>query len=130
MHVRPGTPSDAPAVARIQAASPQAAQWDISGYPLLVAEHDDCTAGFLIWCETGPGEVEILNLAVDPAFRRRGAASALVAAVPSATIFLEVRESNQAAQALYRKAGFTKTGVRTAYYHHPTESAIVMTLKR
>ncbi|MCU1257537.1 MAG: rimI [Bryobacterales bacterium] len=130
MHVRAGTESDWSTVAEIQATSFEAAQWDVSGYPLLIAVDEDRSVGFLAWLETAPDEAEILNLAVDPAFRRRGAATALVAAVPRSMIFLEVRESNHAALSFYRKAGFTTAGVRFGYYHSPPESAIVMRLKK
>jgi ribosomal protein S18 acetylase RimI-like enzyme len=134
MHVRAGTESDSRDIGRIQAVSPEAAQWDLAGYPVLIAMLDGLTAGFLAWRETAPDEAEILNLAVHPSFRRRGVGLALVAAVPRPVVFLEARESNHAARALYRKAGFTESGVRLGYYSavhesHP-ESAIVMRLKR
>ena len=45
-------------------------------------------------------------------------------------IHLEVRESNQAAIALYRKAGFYVSGRRPAYYQNPTEAGIVMTAQK
>ncbi|MDN6127255.1 MAG: hypothetical protein L0I66_02520, partial [Tetragenococcus halophilus] len=44
-------------------------------------------------------------------------------------IFLEVRVSNQAAQNLYLKNGFNKTGHRTGYYSKPVEDALVMVKK-
>ena len=42
--------------------------------------------------------------------------------------FLEVRSTNQAAQALYEKCGFRSIARRTNYYTDPQEDAIVMTL--
>ena len=42
----------------------------------------------------------------------------------AARVFLEVRESNQAARGLYSKLGFRETGSRPAYYSHPVEDAI------
>ncbi len=131
MHVRAGKAADAAAVARIQAACPEASQWAwANDYPLLIAETRRAIAGFLIWRVTAPDEAEILNLAVDPAFRRRGAAQALIAALTSPEIFLEVRESNRAARALYTKAGFREAGLRFGYYHDPPEAAIVMRLQK
>jgi ribosomal-protein-alanine N-acetyltransferase len=130
MHVRAGTAADAPAMARIQRASPEAAQWEVAGDPVLIAETDGEIAGFLVWRPTAPDESEILNLAVDPTFRRLGVALALISAVPNPIIFLEVRESNTPARALYRSAGFTDSGVRFGYYQNPPEAAIVMRLKR
>jgi [ribosomal protein S18]-alanine N-acetyltransferase len=44
------------------------------------------------------------------------------------TVFLEVRESNRAAFALYRKCGFQQSGRRKAYYRQPTEDAILYQL--
>jgi ribosomal-protein-alanine N-acetyltransferase len=72
------------------------------------------------------GEAEILTLAVDPAFRRRGLARALVEAATGLTLgldaeslFLEVAEDNPAAIALYGGAGFAKVGRRRGYYARP-----------
>ncbi len=126
MHVREGTEADLPAVRRIQQEAPEAAQWDLSAYPLLVAEGEGSLAGFLAWRITAPDEAEVLNLAVAPSARRRGVALALIRALPLTNIFLEVRESNRAARALYQKAGFTEAGIRFGYYSNPVESGIVM----
>lgn len=41
-------------------------------------------------------------------------------------VMLEVRESNQAARAFYRCAGFTETGRRAGYYAEPKEDAILL----
>ncbi len=60
----------------------------------LSLEADAAVAGFLVWRQTAPDEVEILNLAVDTAFRRQGIAKALLAGLPACDVFLEVRESN------------------------------------
>ena len=75
-------------------------------------------------------------IASDPAFRRRGIGSALLdelteeaARRHAGSIFLEVRESNDAARAMYRKAGFVEKGIRRNYYHAPLENAVVMQLK-
>ena len=126
MRVRVGREGDREQIARIQAASPEAAQWAVEDNPLLIAELDGCVVGFLVWRENAPEEAEILNLAVDPAYRRRGAAGRLIAEMPHPEIFLEVRESNQGARALYRQAGFREVGRRPAYYQDPAETAIVM----
>ena len=126
MHVREGLAADGPAIAAIRAASPEAAQWEPSDYPLLIAEVDGRIAGFLVWRQIIPGEAEILNLAVDVNFRRRGVARGLLAALPHASVSLEVRESNYRARSLYGQAGFHEAGVRFGYYHDPAETAIVM----
>ncbi len=42
------------------------------------------------------------------------------------SIYLEVRESNKAAQALYYSFGFEAVGRRIGYYRSPRENAILM----
>jgi ribosomal-protein-alanine N-acetyltransferase len=78
-------------------------------------------------------EFHINNLAVDPRWRRRGIAGALLrAAMERARVrgarcaFLEVRASNVGAQALYRRHGFELAGVRKGYYDRPQEDAVIM----
>ena len=44
----------------------------------------------------------------------------------AAWMTLEVRESNRAAQQLYRKYGFTTVTMRAGYYSDDNESALVM----
>jgi len=128
------TPDDLAGIARIQAASPEASQWDppdylvYDGFVVLV---DGAVAGFLVTRPTGPGEREILNLAVDPAHRRRGIAMRLMEAEldragGSGAWFLEVRESNLGAIGLYRSLGFHVAGRRADYYQNPPEAGIVM----
>jgi ribosomal-protein-alanine N-acetyltransferase len=75
------------------------------------------------------------NVAVGEPSRRRGLGRQLVAALADAArqqharaIFLEVRESNAAARALYRASGFQESGRRSGYYSCPTEDAILYTL--
>ena len=132
MEIRRGDTDDLAAIARIQAGSPEAAQWkptDYLSYDLRVAIVDGCVAGFLVVRENGPGEFEILNLAVDPGCRRRGLARQLVAALQlsfNGTIFLEVRECNKAARKLYKSMGFQEVSLRREYYNSPLEAAIVM----
>lgn len=127
--IRAATPADLPAIRRIQQESPAAAQWTASHHSTLVAEVDSCVCGFLTWLDLGNGEVEILNLAVDPAYRRRGIARSLVlrlAQYPVEVIYLEVRESNHAARNLYKMLSFQQVGIRDGYYQNPLEAAVVM----
>jgi ribosomal-protein-alanine N-acetyltransferase len=131
MNLRAATLEDLAAIAEIQALSPEASQWEPESYL-----NYDCTVatgtrviGFLVTRQTGPGEREILNLAVDPSQRRRGVARALLQAElgrEKSQWFLEVRESNQSALRLYQSAGFRVTGRRELYYNDPPESGIVM----
>jgi len=130
--VRPAAESDFPAIARIQQRTPEAAQWplgDYSGASLLIAVAGAKPAGFCAWRQNLPDEAELLNLAVDPDFRRQGVASALLAALASAAggeIFLEVAETNTAATGLYLKFGWEQTGIRKGYYSQGKINAIVM----
>ena len=41
-------------------------------------------------------------------------------------LYLEVRDSNAAARALYGSLGFTQVGRRRGYYQHPTEDALLL----
>jgi [ribosomal protein S18]-alanine N-acetyltransferase len=129
--IRPMRDADADAVARIQSAAGEASQWDPRGYLAFestVLELDGQIAAFLVTRQTAPDEAEILNLAVDPDYRRRGLARKLLAAAfrQPRTFFLEVRQSNTAAQSLYRSLGFTECGRRPGYYRNPDEDAVLM----
>ncbi|MEM7257967.1 MAG: ribosomal protein S18-alanine N-acetyltransferase [Pseudomonadota bacterium] len=93
------------------------------GYHTLVAEAADQLHGFVVF-SVAVGESHILNLCVDPAHRHCGIAEALMqqtiasAMVHGAqTMFLEVRVSNRAAVALYKKLLFVETGCRKNYYN-------------
>lgn len=130
--IRRAREADLEAIARIQSASPEAAQWEpraYLAYDCRVAVTRRGVAGFVVLRRTAEKEYEILNLAVDPAERRRGIGSALMRSVlreRSGEFFLEVRESNREAQQLYRKLGFREAGRRPGYYTDPDETAIVM----
>jgi len=93
----------------------------------LVAEADEQIVGYVVALEAAD-EGEILNLAVAEAGRRRGLGRALVEAIVVALtdrgvrqIYLEVRESNAPARALYSGFGFKEVGRRKAYYRRPVE---------
>ena len=103
---------------------------DFLRYDCMVGEIANRVEGFIV-SRRVVAEREILNLAVDPAWRRRGVATALLTyqLAMGGTYYLEVRESNLAAQALYRKCGFEEVGRRPSYYDLPAESAIVMRMK-
>lgn len=94
-------------------------------YYLAYDEQD--VVGFLA-VQTVLDEMEILQIAVKTHSQGRGIASQLMAAVKDweGDIFLEVRESNSAAQALYTRQHFTKIGKRKDYYRHPVEDAVMM----
>ncbi len=78
-------------------------------------------------------EGQITNIATHPDFRRRGYASAVLKSicdyareVSLSEITLEVRRSNEAAKALYKKHGFVCVGERKGFYTRPAEDAIIM----
>jgi ribosomal-protein-alanine N-acetyltransferase len=79
------------------------------------------------------GELAIHNVAVHPADRRRGAASALLAEAFRQAgragcrhAYLEVRPSNAAALSLYRRWGFAEVARRKRYYQDNGEDALVL----
>jgi len=83
------------------------------------------------------GEGEILTIAVARDVQRQGVGRALMDAVlrhlyqeRAETLFLEVDEANIAAQALYRRLGFQKVGVRPAYYETAKGRSSALILRR
>jgi len=81
-------------------------------------------------------EAHITNLAVHPAYRRKGIGRMLLKGMIEYGISngiksftLEVRESNHAAIKLYEGAGFVKAGTRKGYYSDTNENAIIMWLE-
>ena len=80
-------------------------------------------------------EGEIANLAVREPTRRQGIGASLLDAALSEgrrrgaqNVYLEVRESNEAARRLYASRGFEELGRRRGYYKRPVEDAIVLRL--
>jgi ribosomal-protein-alanine N-acetyltransferase len=80
-------------------------------------------------------ELQVMNIATEPAVRRRGYARALLRDLIQTGqsrnvrwVTLEVRRSNVAARALYRAFGFEEQGIRQRYYSDNGEDAVVMHL--
>jgi len=100
-----------------------------------VAEVDGRIVGMIVaWLFVD--EAHIATLATHPDFRRQGIAQKLLTHTLHYTYeegalssFLEVRESNLAAQEMYRKFGYENTGRRQRYYRDNDEDAILMTLE-
>ena len=98
----------------------------------LVAMEGESLAGY-VGSQTVMDETDMMNLAVAPRFRRQGVGEALVNALEaslkdlgSRCLTLEVRASNESAQALYACLGFVQVGRRKNYYHHPKEDALIL----
>jgi len=101
----------------------------------MIAVTSGKTVGYIIYWFLA-SEIDIHNLAVDPAYRRQGIGRSLLAAVIEeardsglSRVTLEVRKSNDAAQRLYQSLGFAVQGVRTGYYSDDGEDALVMVLE-
>ena len=91
-----------------------------------LAEDESQLVGFLVWQETD-FEAEVLQIAVLPSYQGQKIATALFDFLPAdKEIFLEVRKSNQRAQAFYKKEKMAVIAERKAYYHDPVEDAIIM----
>ncbi|HEX7499461.1 MAG TPA: ribosomal protein S18-alanine N-acetyltransferase [Polyangia bacterium] len=93
------------------------------------------TGGVVAFCNYWlvADELHILNVAVHPDERRRGHGVRLLEHMLSEAsrnktrvVSLEVRLSNHAARALYRKFGFREVGTRPRYYADNGEDALLM----
>jgi ribosomal-protein-alanine N-acetyltransferase len=108
----------------------------LAGYTCIVLERADTIAGYGI-LSVAAGEAHVLNLCVDPEYRRLGYGDRLLdemlrraKAASVKEIFLEVRPSNVNALSLYRKKGFRQIAHRRAYYQarYGREDAAVLSL--
>ena len=140
--LRPAVDGDLSGIARIERAS-FADPWSEESFRRLIGvkpaiflvaenEPDDAVAGYIAAFSVGE-DGEILNVAVAPDHRGHGLAGQMLDAVliefaarGVRTAFLEVRESNQAARALYASRGFSEIGRRSGYYRRPVEDALVL----
>lgn len=100
-----------------------------------VAEVDQRVAGMIVgWLFVD--EIHIATIATHPDFRRQGIARKLLSHTLTEAVkegarssFLEVRESNLAAQEMYREFGYKEAGRRRRYYKDNGEDAILMSLE-
>jgi ribosomal-protein-alanine N-acetyltransferase len=109
----------------------------LAGYHCTVLERGDIIVGYAI-LSVAAGEAHILNLCVDPLYRKLGYGDRLLAeilalarAADVSEILLEVRPSNFAALSLYRKRGFRQVSSRLSYYQAKDgrEDAAILSLK-
>ncbi len=143
--IRKMTPQDVPVVSQIDQLSftlpwpEHSFHYEVSDNRVarcFVAETEDKRVAAMIVSWMIVDELHIATIATHPDFRRQGiGAQILTTALKDASAagvrraFLEVRESNEAAQAMYRKFGFEMTGRRAKYYKDNGEDAILMTLE-
>ncbi|MBK9050627.1 MAG: ribosomal protein S18-alanine N-acetyltransferase [Chloroflexi bacterium] len=143
--LRPMQLADIEPVLTIELASFPTA-WTASGYAHELAENQIAhyvtlsheTAGIVgyagYWLLAD--EVHISIITVDPGWRGRGLGELLLLEIlfsayshPAQLATLEVRRSNEVAQALYRKYGFEQVGLRPRYYQDTGEDACIMTIE-
>ena len=107
-----------------------------AGYDCRTWRLEGELVGYFI-LRVGAGEAHLLNLSIAARHQRSGHGRALLReAVELArrrgarSVFLEVRPSNLAAQALYARSGFRRIATRRGYYpsHSGREDALVYTL--
>lgn len=140
IRVRRATYDDLPRMIEIARRAVTAAQWSPQHYErvfspgrlALVIEQDRQVMGFIVGRAVND-EWEIENIAVIGDARRRGLGSHLlgdflhhIRGSGAIQAFLEVRESNVAARALYEKWAFIESGRRKAYYQDPPEDAVLL----
>ena len=137
------SPEDLEAVAEIERRSiPD--PWSRKGFAealgrpevlFLVAEKEAERRKIAGYCVlyTAADEGEIPTIAVDAGSRRRGIAAKLLRAVFAGAkergvkrIYLEARQSNAGALALYSSCGFVVDGKRPGFYSNPTEDAVLL----
>ncbi len=97
----------------------------------LVAEVDGEVVGHAVASAAGE-DAELQRIAVDAAYRRRGLASELLAAVETRAaadgatrLLLEVREDNTTATVFYESRGFEEVGRRRGYYRDGAAAVVL-----
>ena len=136
------TISDIPEMMEIERAS-YSKPWDeqlfvqavnSAGKHSFVSKIDSKIAGYIVF-EVVADEGHITNIAVTKQNRRRGIATELIVKVLELvrdhhinSVYLEVRQSNEAAKKLYEKFGFKEIGERKGYYQGTNENALVYKL--
>lgn len=140
--IRSAVLDDVPALLAIEQEAASAAHWTREQYAglvesgiVLVAEEGGNISGF-VCAKIVAGDWEIENMVVAEQARRRGVGSGLLDELlrgagnqAAATVWLEVRESNQPARRLYEKHRFREAGRRRGYYREPVEDAVLYELR-
>lgn len=93
--------------------------WSLPHVRFLVARKGEALAGCAIGDRQG-GQSRVINICVDPDFQRQGIATLLLqrleSLLPQGDMVLMVQDSNDGAQALYRREGYRPVGVSRDYY--------------
>ena len=140
LRVRRLTYADLPGVLAIERRS-FPAPWSLAMFVLelskpsgisMAAELPGGLAGYLV-CSRYADVWHLMNVAVDPGWRRQGIAARLIDSLleeagRDARYTLEVRVSNYAAIEMYEGFGFRRAGRRRRYYHDNGEDALIMWL--
>jgi ribosomal-protein-alanine N-acetyltransferase len=140
--IEPALHGDIPLIAELEKAA-FSDPWSLASFESVLAEPaaffavarenaSERIVGYVVsWFVADEGE--IANLAVREPTRRRGIGSALLDGAiaeglrrGAENLYLEVRESNDAARRLYASRGFEEIGRRNKYYRHPVEDAVVL----
>lgn len=151
-HITTASMADIDAMAQLETAA-HIAPWSPQSLSQVVQQQGEACGAYLVrllqssagqhktlygYCIAllGFQELHLLNLAVAPQHQRKGYAHILLRDLCACasrygayTIWLEVRQSNTRAQAMYRRFGFIDVGMRADYYPAPNgarEAACVM----
>ena len=144
--IRPASEADIPDVVRIEQAS-FADPWSADSFVtsigsermrFLVADEvardtgGPIMAGYVIALVMAT-DAEIADIAVAPKARERGVGGLLLDVMMLdlrkmgvESLYLEVRESNASARALYESRSFIQVGRRKGYYRLPAEDALIL----
>jgi ribosomal-protein-alanine N-acetyltransferase len=149
--IRKATVDDIPLMIELDRTSATSAHWTEPQYRgllsperlVLVASNDEAPhapiikenlLGFIVALHIAP-DWELENIVVLLGARRMGIGKRLLDALlasarktNSEAVFLEVRESNEAARLFYEKSGFIQSGRRKSYYSNPLEDAVLYRL--
>ena len=145
LSIRSAASADLPAMMSLEKHPATAAHWTAQQYEALFRGHSPERRALIIEDESGlqgfviarvvDREWEIENIAVAGPARRRGLGTRLLGELldqardrGADAVFLEVRESNRAARALYEKWAFLEGARRPGYYKDPKEDAILYRL--
>ncbi|NUR08048.1 MAG: GNAT family N-acetyltransferase [Nocardioidaceae bacterium] len=132
--IRPAVPGDVDAVHALEeqvfgaeAWSPASVREELTGDGrTAVVADEDGVVGYAVTRRAGD-VVDLQRIAVAPAYRRRGLARALLAAVTEPPMMLEVSAANEPALAFYAAEGYVEVDRRRRYYRDGSD-AVVMRL--